>query len=352
MLAAQGMVAALVMGHFLLAPRPIHPILILWAILGDSALTMSFELLSQLDPIAAKELRPWYALDSDEPLPSHEGHTSHPVWALLMAHFGVQPLRIGFTPDAPSRLQYTQQLICAAVLGKTTTNVPALQAFRQGFNVQFSIEHDDDSRMAAFERFSDLFSKPVPTFGARMVTLNPIVVIRTLYDRTVRSPQDVVRLIKYELPEDSITAAEDPVVREMQRLYEVMFRVRLYRWLRGVGPPDHHILRTAVQLEGTNHGDPTTLRARLLLKAVRESEDLPIDPEWRLKIQLHHAHDSRDDAVLDLHTCVGFCVVKFTWWLCNMLLEDLDFDNPSSVTLFDCWIYEQVLYNQNVHTTA
>lgn len=89
-LAAQGMVAALVMGRFVLAPRPIHPVLILWALLGDSAFMMSFELLSQLDPIAAEELRPWYALNFDESLPSHDGYHSEPVWALLMGRLGAQ----------------------------------------------------------------------------------------------------------------------------------------------------------------------------------------------------------------------------------------------------------------------
>ncbi|KAH9831804.1 uncharacterized protein C8Q71DRAFT_881117 [Rhodofomes roseus] len=236
-LSAQGMVAALVMGRFALAPRPIHPVLILWALLGDSAFKMSFELLLRLDPIAANELRPWYALNFDEHLPSHEGYHSEPVWALLMGRLGVQPQRIGFTPDASSRIRYTRQLVCATVLGKTTANAPELEAFRNGFTVQFGA--------ADVERFCDLFAKPVSvTGGSRTASLDPFVVVQTLYSRTIKSPQDVARLMTYA-PSMLESLASTPAERKIQELYEDMFECRLLRWLYGQGHPDHSMLRDA-----------------------------------------------------------------------------------------------------------
>ncbi|TFY54611.1 hypothetical protein EVJ58_g8761 [Rhodofomes roseus] len=284
-LSAQGMVAALVMGRFALAPRPIHPVLILWALLGDSAFKMSFELLLRLDPIAANELRPWYALNFDEHLPSHEGYHSEPVWALLMGRLGVQPQRIGFTPDASSRIRYTRQLVCATVLGKTTANAPELEAFRNGFTVQFGA--------ADVERFCDLFAKPVSvTGGSRTASLDPFVVVQTLYSRTIKSPQDVARLMTYA-PSMLESLASTPAERKIQELYEDMFECRLLRWLYGQGHPDHSMLRDAPVV--LDCSDPTTLRARLLLKAVTESEELPVDPNWRLDVR----DLSTDSAVSD-----------------------------------------------------
>lgn len=80
-----------------------------------------------------------------------------------------KPPRIGFAPDATSRLRYTHQLVCATVLGKTSaTNTPALEAFRHGFNIQFKANDASDisntsetsntSGAADLERFCEVCS--------------------------------------------------------------------------------------------------------------------------------------------------------------------------------------------------
>ncbi|KAH9915227.1 uncharacterized protein B0H18DRAFT_106235 [Fomitopsis serialis] len=232
MLSAHGMVAALTMGHHLLAPKPIHPLVILWAILGDRAFEMSVELLKQFDSSAAEELRPWFELGYDERLPSEGAYWSHPVWRLLMHHFGMQPHRIGFAPDAAKRLEYTRQLISSVVLGKISNSAAELIAFRRGFNLDFTAT---DSEGTGILSLTELFTSPDErTFGDRC--LDPVVILRTLYDRTVNKPHDVVRLIVFLFTPGS--------PQSERSLYERILQGRLLRWLHGPGHPDHTLCAT------------------------------------------------------------------------------------------------------------
>lgn len=146
---------------------------------------------------------------------------------------------------------------------------------------------------------SQLFSKPVSiSGGSRTATLDPFVVVQTLYSRAVKSPHDVARLVTYSSALESTAAS--PADRKIEELYKDMFECRLLHWLHGPGHPNHHLLRDAMQLDDNSRGDPTTLRARLLLKAVTESEELPVDPSWRLEVR--HASVWTDSAVSD--TCL------------------------------------------------
>ncbi|KAH9833487.1 uncharacterized protein C8Q71DRAFT_909529 [Rhodofomes roseus] len=340
-LSAQGMVAALVIGHHLRAPRPIHPLVILWAILGDRAFEMSLELLEKFDHVAAQELRPWFALGPSDALPSGGMYLSHPIWSLLMNRLGIQPRRIGFTLDSRTRLRYTRQLICSIVLGKVATSAPELQAFRQGFDIDIATR---DALGADLQHFTELFSKPVLVSGGQSAILDPVVVIRTLYDRTVAGPQDVARLITFEFTPGG--------AQSERSLCERIVKFRLLRWLHGHGHPDHPLVHNTMLLDH-EYGDPATLRARLLLQAVTECQDLPVDPLWRLQFRFNHAgvHTSKVP-VLDLHTCTGYCVIDINPWLHNALLEESDFGDPSVVTLFDCWLHEQVVHNQQDHSSV
>ncbi|KAH9918446.1 uncharacterized protein B0H18DRAFT_668279 [Fomitopsis serialis] len=240
------------------------------------------------------------------------------------------------------RLECTRQLISAVVLGKVTTNALELQAFRQGFNLELAT---NDALGGDLRQLTELFSRPVAVSGDRTVALDPVVIIRTLYNRTVDQPQDVARIISFEFTLGGLPNSE-------RTLYERIFKFRLLRWLHGHGHPDHHLVRDTLLMDH-EYGDPTTLRARLLLQAVTECQDLPVDPGWRIEFRFKHAHvrDSREP-VLDLHTCAGYCVIEINSWLRNALLEESEFGDPSAVTLFDCWLHEQVLHNQRDHSTV
>jgi hypothetical protein len=106
-----------------------------------------------------------------------------------------------------------------------------------------------------------------------------------MYNRTVRDAQAVWDLCSFR--ESPPTTSESSHFERVHSERSTLFQSRFRRYIFGSGPPLHETLAESGLLSQTDiesqAGDPA-LRARLFLKAVTDSVQIPIDRNYRIQV--------------------------------------------------------------------
>lgn len=106
-----------------------------------------------------------------------------------------------------------------------------------------------------------------------------------MYNRTVQDPQTVWDLCSFRVCPP--TTSESSHFERVHSERSILFQSRFRRYIFGSGPPLHETLAESGLLNQTDidsqAGDPA-LRARLFLKAVTDSVQIPIDGNYQIQV--------------------------------------------------------------------
>ncbi|KAI0059706.1 hypothetical protein BV25DRAFT_1901442 [Artomyces pyxidatus] len=324
---ACGTIAALHIIHLGLPPVPISPFLILAVLVGKGRLEPDETWIRGLDPEAADVLHPWFLLGPQGQIP--EGFSDPPSLARGIV-------------AADERQALFRGVVASVLLGKSYVwNHPDFEAFAQGFDILFSANPGSDSVVKLFS-------------SRNHVQLDPETLIYTLYNRTVQNASSLVTHLAF--------SSDDVSGSETNAQFEELFQYSLIRYLKGSGHPDHVLLRqTHPSLyDGQESGDlalALSLRARLLLIALTDSDLAPVGEDWNLKFRFVHMNtvsgnnmDPDAEPTIYIHTCTSSCDIPLNTWLKRALLERRDFSSSEPATLFDCWLHRQIVFARADYT--
>jgi hypothetical protein len=107
-----------------------------------------------------------------------------------------------------------------------------------------------------------------PNFGRELLA--------AMSDRRIKSVRDIIKRLKF--------VTKDVAQSESHDLLRCIFQYRVLRWLHGKGHPEQlggaHISQAVQDAER----DDPLVRARLMLRAITDSDLLPLDPSFHLTV--------------------------------------------------------------------
>ncbi|KAJ6553395.1 hypothetical protein B0H19DRAFT_1072844 [Mycena capillaripes] len=269
--------------------------------------------LSLISPDIASELRPWFALGADDPMPS-----------FLTA----PPSQVPFPRSPTQHDDITVKLMSRKLLGCEPWTHLDFQSARDGFNMPIS---------------------NYATFGDYLRGLPPLeaaCLIAGMYRRQIQSLQDVLGHIFFLVLGPSTAPPEVALMRSL-------FEHRLKRYLAGRGHPqrcrDNGLVATD---EEVHRGSAIPfLRPQLLLLTALESSLLPVKDTWGIRFTVSdHTQPGTDtrphsEALpLQFHTCSGGVDVRVNPRLFDMMIKSPRGDED---TEFDVWMHSQI-YNADL----
>jgi len=151
---------------------------------------------------------------------------------------------------------------------------------------------------------------------------------------------------------------------DLEILLEKSFKYRLIRWLYQSGHPlELRAVLIPEEMFVKEENNPLA-RANLLLRAMTESELLPLN-KFQLSVRVIHyrlstlhdndnylqfslvvafddGHSTNTPPAIEFHTCTTSASVKADVWVQNALRETCQMDD-NRLTAFDLWIYGQLI---------
>ncbi|KAJ7185187.1 hypothetical protein C8R46DRAFT_1287519 [Mycena filopes] len=280
----------------------------LWPVLvmalGRESMLLGPAFLRVISPSLALELRPWFALRPEDPIPTA---LSDPVAIVLMETLDIQP---SLVPTVRTRAQHddiTVKLMTRKVLGYDSdtfwSNHDFLSTY-SGFDMALSHEHG----------------------FAHVQTLG-----------------DVTSHLEFHVLAPATAAQTVTVLRSL-------FELRFKRYLEGHGHPqwfyEHGLISTEEEMQRGR--DTPFLRTELLLLTALESSLLPIKDSWKIRFtvsaQLQSSAEDVEALPLGFHTCTGGIDVRVNKKLMALLIYS---PQGSEDTAFDVWVHTQ-LYNADL----
>ncbi|KAJ7311636.1 hypothetical protein DFH08DRAFT_973733 [Mycena albidolilacea] len=271
----------------------------LWPVLaialGRASMLLGEGFLRLISPDVASDLRPWFALAVEDPMPSS---LTAPVSRLLMDVLEIQPSQVPFPRSPTQHDDITVRLLSRKLLG------------RDGFDMSLS---------------------DYANFGDHLRTLLPLqaaCLIAGMYRRQIQNLQDVA-------------------------LMRSLFELRFKRYLTGDGHPqqcrDNGLVATDEEMQ---RGSTTPfLRAQLLLLTAIESSLLPVKDTWGIRFMVSdhiqpgiNVRPHSEALPLQFHTCTGGVEVRVNAILFDMMIKSPRGDED---TEFDVWMHTQI-YNADL----
>ncbi|KAJ7167934.1 hypothetical protein C8R46DRAFT_1218860 [Mycena filopes] len=289
------------------------------------ALRPSGRFLRVISPSLALELRPWFALKPEDPIPTA---LSDPVAIVLMETLDIQP---SLVPTVRTRAQHddiTVKFMTRKVLGYDSdtfwSNHDFLSTY-SGFDMALSHEHG----------FAHNFRSSN--------SLTAACLIAGMYRRQVQTLGDVTSHLEFHVLAPATAAQTVTVLRSL-------FELRFKRYLEGRGHPqwfyEHGLISTEEEMQGGR--DTPFLRAELLLLTALESSLLPIKDSGKIRFtvsaQLQSSAEDVEALPLGFHTCTGGIDVRVNKKLMALLIYS---PQGSEDTVFDVWVHTQ-LYNADL----
>ncbi|KAJ7757901.1 hypothetical protein B0H16DRAFT_1721032 [Mycena metata] len=279
----------------------------LWPVLalalGRQSMLLGVDFLQLISPDVAAELRSWFTLRPEDPIPTS---LAHPVCTLIMETLDIQPSLIPSVRTSDQHDNLTVKLMSRKVLGydsDTLWTSPDFVSASSGFDMRLSQEHS----------FCHAFRTAHP--------LKAACLIAGMYHRQVQNlPVDV-------LPHLHFAALGYPNVPPVLTNLTLLFEMRLKRYLAGRGHPQWF----------RDHG-------LLLLLTALESLLLPIKDNWAIRFTISSLLDgvqSSEALPLGFHTCSGGVDVRVNRKLMALMMES---PHGEEDTDFDVWAHTQ-LYN-------
>ncbi|THH07425.1 hypothetical protein EW146_g9322 [Bondarzewia mesenterica] len=301
-------IAMTMLDYLYIGPFPISPLLIAAAILwANDKVQLDASIIEQLDSVTGNSLRAWFSLYSSDPLPSS-------LNMLVVEALNTQPHLFPRTRTSDEHDIYTRAIVGFVVFGHSGfARHPDFLAFRDGFDIKFKGKKS--------------FIKTFPSSAAQVGRL-----LQTMYNRKLSDPRPVITGLRF-LTSDYSKSTRLARMRDL-------FQFCLVRYLRAAGHPNHPKIRGALVSESDFQvsRDDNTLRARLFLLAISESDMVSASSTWKLQIRLHHPGEDAPMAVLEpptsteeraahpeptvhFHTCDAACDILVNDWLENVLVE-------------------------------
>ncbi|KAJ7040169.1 hypothetical protein C8F04DRAFT_1314113 [Mycena alexandri] len=279
----------------------------LWPVLalalGRQSMLLGVDFLQLISPNVAAELRSWFALRPEDPIPTS---LAHPVCTLIMETLDIQPSLIPSVRTLDQHDNLTIKLMSRKVLGydsDTLWTSPDFVSASSGFDMQLSQDYS----------FCHAFRTAHP--------LKAACLIAGMYHRQVQNlPVDV-------LPHLRFTALGYPNAPLVLTNLTLLFEMRLKRYLAGRGHPQWF----------RDHG-------LLLLLTALESSLLPIKDDWAIRFTVSSSLDgvqSSEAPPLGFHMCSGGVDVRVNRKLMALMMES---PYREEDTDFDVWAHTQ-LYN-------
>ncbi|KAJ7891729.1 hypothetical protein B0H14DRAFT_3696366 [Mycena olivaceomarginata] len=301
----------------------------LWPVLaialGRASMLLGEGFLRLISPDVASDLRPWFALAVEDPMPSS---LTAPVSRLLMNVLEIQPSQVPFPRSPTQHDDITVRLLSRKLLGcEPWTHLDFLGA-RDGF----------DMSLSDYAKFGDHLRTLLP--------LQAACLIAGMYRRQIQNLQDVLSHLHF-LVLAPLTAP--PQVALMRSLFELRFK----RYLAGDGHPqqcrDNGLVATDEEMQ---RGSTTPfLRAQLLLLTAIESSLLPVKDTWGIRFTVSdhiqpgiNVRPHSEALPLQFHTCTGGVEVRVNAILFDMMIKSPRGDED---TEFDVWMHTQI-YNADL----
>ncbi|KAJ7804438.1 hypothetical protein B0H14DRAFT_3486175 [Mycena olivaceomarginata] len=292
----------------------------LWPVLaialGRASMLLGEGFLRLISPDVASDLRPWFALAVEDPMPSS---LTAPVSRLLMDVLEIQPSQVPFPRSPTQHDDITVRLLSRKLLGcEPWTHLDFLGA-QDGF----------DMSLSDYANFGDA-----------------ACLIAGMYRRQIQNLQDVLSHLHYLVLAPSTAP---PQVALMRSLFELQFK----RYLMGDGHPqqcrDNGLVATDEKMQ---RGSTTPfLRAQLLLLTAIESSLLPVKDTWGIRFTVSdhiqpgiNVHPHSEALPLQFHTCTGGVEVRVNAILFDMMIKSPRGDED---TEFDVWMHTQI-YNADL----
>ncbi|KAJ7089450.1 hypothetical protein C8R44DRAFT_751454 [Mycena epipterygia] len=288
----------------------------LWPVLaialGRKSMLLGEAFLRLISPGIASELKPWFALRPEDPIPTS---LTHPVSGLIMELLDTQP---SLLPSVRTKIQHddlTVDLLSNKLFGCEPWEQPDFMALSAGFDMRLSLQTDITFAHAA-------------------------CLIAGMYRRQIQSLDDVLGHLDFTVLSPTTAA---PEVALMRQLFELRFK----RYLGGQGHPrflrEHGLVTTDEEML---RGAATPfLRAQLLLLTALESSLLPVNDSWVIRIQSSSAGPAAARAPpLGLHTCSGGIDVHVNAKLFDLMIKSPEGDEETD---FDIWAHTQI-YNADL----
>ncbi|RDX52123.1 hypothetical protein OH76DRAFT_1416737 [Lentinus brumalis] len=315
---------------WLVGPDPISPFALLNILVGRP-LTCRYDeaFMLSMDPELAARMEPWKSFDITQPLPRDP---TDPLYHLLVAA-EIDPWKFGAGPLSTGDLQAVEQdLVSQMVHGKPVVTDDELDmvAFRDGFFAA----HPRRSRLLetfrGFERdyIAAMCNQRLDSVDLLLAHLD---FCPAADDDGMGFEDDVVE-VSGKATAGVLSTLPDSV---WDRYFESEFEVALRYYLSQSGHPDVPIIRTmAGNRFDTEAGDPL-LRARLFLTLMSGSKLVPIEPAWKIKIQVQACYldclITMDDGLRNvLRVEEDEPWLSFQAWFHGALLEPDDFNNATS----------------------
>ncbi|KAJ7470043.1 hypothetical protein B0H11DRAFT_2237849 [Mycena galericulata] len=177
-------------------------------------------------------------------------------------------------------------------------------------------------------------------FAQTIQTRNPLAFFLCMYDRRVKSVEDVSAHLSVTM----VNRHSDGTTP----LFAKLFSIYLRRYMQGTGHPPELRGREALTDEDFESAaqDPL-LRTRLVLACAGDFEMLPMELHWSITFQLQGRVISPSPIAgpLHFHSCSTEVDVKLDRGLQELLLAGLGDDDQTS-NAFDVWVHSQFLNRQ------
>jgi hypothetical protein len=287
-------------------PTDFSPLLFLALEGGKDALCITPESLQIIDTDTASRMGAWLAHTPGEPIPTE---IDSPMYYLLLEVVGMQVcmpiaeeipgLNYSTQPsqvaraihDIESHHSWTQLLISRITFGPEDpwTNQEFL-TLQEGFDISLNGLEGIDRRGLLQARLISILlitfcplSRHVKTFGD---TFKEVYnksyapsLIAAMSNRRIVSPTQVVEKLEFQMLEGDHNQVNNHFIELFQR--------HMRRYLNGTGHPDHPNVAGGQLMTPQNYNEGignTCLRAELFLQAATDSNLLPAESHWQIKV--------------------------------------------------------------------
>ncbi|KAK7008038.1 hypothetical protein R3P38DRAFT_3593227 [Favolaschia claudopus] len=295
--------AALYLTQIGVGPDPLCPFLLIALSQKDRSWlsSLSLEYVNLLDPSAARALAPWFAIKPSDVVPAKDLHR-HPAVTLVAVYLPNVNINVFCaTRDESMHNAIRLSVFSAYLFGRADPYiVPEFQEMQKGFAVPLTLTNKKNflTHCKKIEPFKRL--------------------IASVYNRRVQSVDDVISRLHFRAPLN---------YDRQEDLRRTLFQLRVLRWLKGTGYPralrGQFVGAQEFRAQQTNR----LLRAEALLHSITGIRFLLPDAEFDLTIELVRVQGKTES--LAFHDCSTCVEIYLNSWTDNLLLEDVDFDDPT-----------------------